>query len=252
MRGSGQKLQTDGLVIKEQNVGESDRLITILTGDYGVIRAFVRRAKTVKSNMVSSTQLMCYSEFTLYKSASSYSVSHAQVKNVFFGLRDDIEALSAAMYLSELFGELAPENADSEDLLKLLLNSLYLLSEHKASAQQIKSVAELRGLSNAGYMPDLVACQNCGAFETEQMYFDPKDGHLICADCGTPMSGLLISISTVTAMRHIIYSEPKKIFGFALSDAAMLELSKAAEMFALEQTGRNYKTLEFYKSISIN
>ena len=29
----------------------------------------------------------------------------------------------------------------------------------------------------------------------------------------------------------------------------MLELSQAAEQFALQQTGRNYKTLDFLKSI---
>ena len=40
-------IETDGLVIKEQNVGESDRLITVLTSKYGLIRAFASGVKNV-------------------------------------------------------------------------------------------------------------------------------------------------------------------------------------------------------------
>lgn len=38
-------LETDGLVIREKPVGESDRLVTILTRHDGVVRAFARHAK---------------------------------------------------------------------------------------------------------------------------------------------------------------------------------------------------------------
>ena len=43
------KLSTDGLIIREQQTGEDDRLVTLLTRDYGVLRAFVRGAKRIKS-----------------------------------------------------------------------------------------------------------------------------------------------------------------------------------------------------------
>ena len=42
------KLSTDGLIIREQQTGEDDRLVTLLTRDYGVLRAFVRGAKRIK------------------------------------------------------------------------------------------------------------------------------------------------------------------------------------------------------------
>jgi hypothetical protein len=50
-------------------------------------------------------------------------------------------------------------------------------------------------------------------------------------------------------MRHIFYSAAPKVFQFALSDAALPELSMAAEQYALQQTGRTYKTLDFYHSL---
>lgn len=241
-------IKTDGLVIKEQNVGESDRLITVLTSDYGLIRAFVRRAKSVKSNLVSSTQLLSYSDFVFFQGKDSFSVNSAQVKNLFFDLRSDIDNMSTAFYLCELFSELAPEETNAEGLLKLLLNSLYLLNEKKRDWKLVKAVAELRGLSESGYMPDLVACQECGEFETGVMYFDPQHAHLYCSEHGKG-KGIPMSISSITAMRYIIYSEPKKIFDFTLTDAALKELCTATEIYALETTGRHYKTLEFLKSL---
>ena len=61
------KLNTDGLIIREHRTVEDDRLVTLLTRDYGVIRAFVRGAKRVKSRFQSSTQLVSYAKFSIYR-----------------------------------------------------------------------------------------------------------------------------------------------------------------------------------------
>ena len=242
-------IETDGLVIREQKIGEQDRLITVLTSKCGLIRAFVRRSNAVKSNMLACTQLLSYSDFVFYKGKNSYSVNSAQPKASFFKINEDIEAMSTAFYLCELFGELAPENDKAEGLLKLLLNSLYLMAEKKRPPVQVKATAELRALSNAGYMPNLVACDHCGTYETNPMYFNPSSGMLVCANCGGPADGMQLSLSAVTAMRFICFSEERKVFNFTLSDTAMTELSQAAEQFALQQTGRSFKTLDFLKGI---
>lgn len=42
------QVKTQGLIIREQTVGESDRLVTVLTRDAGVVRAFARRANNSK------------------------------------------------------------------------------------------------------------------------------------------------------------------------------------------------------------
>lgn len=52
------KLATDGLIIGEQNIGEQDRLITVLTRKRGVIKAFVKNCRSLKSAKGSATS--CY------------------------------------------------------------------------------------------------------------------------------------------------------------------------------------------------
>ena len=68
------KITAPGLVIKEQSIGESDRLITVLTAQYGLVRAFSRGAKKTKSKKLSATALMAYSDFTFNKTRDSFSV----------------------------------------------------------------------------------------------------------------------------------------------------------------------------------
>ena len=86
-------IETDGLVIKTQKIGETDTLITVLTSKYGLIRAFVRRSTAVKSNMLATTQLLSYNDFVFYKGKNSYSVTSATPKASFFKLNEDIDAM---------------------------------------------------------------------------------------------------------------------------------------------------------------
>lgn len=242
-------IKTDGLIIKEQNTGESDRLITIITRDYGLIRAFVRGAKNIKSKNLSSTQLLCYSHFTLYRTKDSYVVNNAESIEVFFDLRKDIERLSLALYFSEVSAELSPEEDNAQECLRLLLNSLYLLCKGKRNPLLIKAALELRLLSASGYMPDLLACSNCGEFESDIMYFNISKGSLLCHKCKGQEQETKLSQGVVSAMRYIIYSEFEKVFNFNLSDEGAKELSSVCERYLMTQTQRRYNTLDFYYSV---
>ena len=72
------QIYTDGLIIREQAIGESDRLVTVLTRDEGLLRAFVRRAKDLKNRGSSATQLLCYSRLTIYRGREKYIIGDAR------------------------------------------------------------------------------------------------------------------------------------------------------------------------------
>lgn len=241
---------TDGLIIREQAIGERDRLVTVLTRDLGIIRAFVRGAKNIKSRMGSSTGLLCYSRLSVYEGKDKYIIEDAVPIEVFFQLRDDIVKLSLAQYFLELDYELAPKEEHADDCLRLTLNSLHMLASGKMEPAAVKPIMELRLLSYAGYMPDVVACHNCGEYLTDRMFFLPQEGRLYCMHCVYPSGCVGLSAGAVQAMRHIVLSEPSRLFSFRLSPASLGELEEASEQYLLAQTRRKYKTLDFYHSIA--
>ena len=61
------RFSTDALVIKETNVGERDRLVTLMTRNMGVIRAYAAGAKSIKSKKAAATGLLTYSNFLIEK-----------------------------------------------------------------------------------------------------------------------------------------------------------------------------------------
>lgn len=242
------KTTTKGLVIKEQTIGESDRLVTLLTADYGLIRAFVRGAKQIKNKLASSTSLFAYSNFSLYRGRDSFVVDSASAIEIFFDLRKDITSLALAQYFAQLAYEFADEEQPAEELLSVLLNSLYLLCGGNKDQRIIKSAVELRTACLAGYMPDVLACTECGEYETDIMYFDIENGCLYCSGCAVPGT-IPCPKNVIMAMRYICLTNPKKIFSFTLPDSGLTLLSNISEKYILSRAQRKFPTLEFYKTL---
>ncbi len=243
------RFTTDGLVIKEMNVGESDRLVTLFTRDYGIIRAFASGAKNIKSKKGAATSLLTYSSFTILKKKDSYRIYEATPIELFFSLGADIEILSLSQYFCELAYNFGEENSPNEELLRLILNSLYFLTKKQKSPSLIKAITELRLASVCGYSPNLVACQNCGCFEADIMYFNLNDGSLCCGDCNPQKQGVPINKTLLSAMRHIVYSEFGKLYSFEIPKESAEQLSRITEKYITLQIDYHFHTLDFYNSI---
>lgn len=240
---------TRGLIIREQTVGESDRLVTLLTADFGIIKAFVRRAKAFKNQNLSSTSLFVYGDFTLYKGKDAYVIDNASPIEVFFDLRADIERLSLAQYFAQLTYYLGSEEQPALEMLRLVLNALHLLCKGSKNTKIIKSAVELRMLCLGGYMPNIIACYRCGAFESDIMYFDIEEGCIYCRDCFRN-NALTAPLGVVSAIRYICLTEDvSKVFSFNLSEENIDILSDISEKYLLSRIDGRLTTLEFYKSL---
>lgn len=245
------QISTNGLILRQKNFDENDSLLTILTEDAGVISAYAKGTRKLKSRLASSAQLLSYSHFTLFKNKERYSLDHAESIRMFFKLRQDLDKLSLASYFAELALELAPREEEAGDFLRLLLGALSFLEEEKRPAKLLKAVCELRMLSMAGYMPDLTACQKCGKFEGE-MRLLLKSGELLCRECAgkeIPLFSFPLEKGVLAAMRFILYSELKNVFQFRLGEDSLSKLSQVSEQFLLIQTEKTFAALDFLKQL---
>lgn len=247
------KFSTDGLVIKENNVGESDRVVQVLTRDKGLISAFVSGARKPKSKNAAATALLCYSHLTLTQTKDTYRITESEAIDVFFDIRTDIEKLSLAQYICELCQVMVPFGVEGEEFLRLALNSLHFIAKGKMDIYSIKAVCELRMMAVAGFMPDLVGCRGCGTDLKFPMWLDLQGGDMVCTECKplTAQQGQFAELdkTTFAAMRHIIYSDFSKVFSFSIPSKNARYLSFVTERYLLAQTDRKFKTLDFFHSI---
>ena len=242
------RITTDGLVIKETNIRDNDRMITIITRDLGVITAFVRGVKSIKSKRGSSTSLLSFSNFSLELKGDTYTVTEASINKVFFGAGSDIITLTVAQYFCELCNVFRPYENESEEFLRLILNSLHFLTENKHSPELIKAITELRVAVIAGYAPNVVACNGCGKFEDAVMYFKLDDGTLYCNECRKE-NCVSIPLTVLQAIRHIVYSKFESLYSFEIPETAAKQLSQLTERFVTYQTEHRFTTLQFLRGI---
>ncbi len=241
---------TPGLVLREVKYKESDRILTLLTPEMGVISAIAKGSLRLKNKLFSASGLFCYSEFTLFPGKNLYTVDDAEVKTVFHGLSASVEAMSLAMYLAEMAAMIAPSNEESGRVLRLLLNSFYLLSEGKAPLRQVKSVYELRLCSECGFLPQLLCCQGCGLYDGKNFYLDVQEGTLLCADCAAK-AGKQVNLDpgALYAVRHICLADDAKIFSFRISEQSGKKLAQLAEQYALVHLEGAPKSYAFLKTV---
>lgn len=249
------QIRTEGIVIKETNVGENDKYITILTAENGTVEAYVKGARRKGSKLYTSTGTFCYSNFELFYNKNRYYVDQADINNLFYDIRLDIERLSVASYFCQVIYEIKPDKDISKDALRLMLNSIHLLANTKKNLRLVKSVFELRIMAISGFSPDIIACRECGEFD-KNIRFYINDGTIICDSCAEKQNSESIDIGyakltpgVLAAMRHILYSEPEKVFSFTLDDENLKLLSEVCESYLIWQTEKNYKSLEFLKNI---
>ncbi len=244
------KLNTKGIVIRVSPYGESNRLVTLLTSDLGVIKAFVFGAAGIKNKNNTATSLLSYSNLSLTKTGDTYRIDEASAIEIFYGLRSDITFSSLAQYFCELFYCFAPADTEANDYLRLILNSLALMCKEKKDIRLIKSVTELYLMKLCGYMPEVSSCADCGESEGS-MYLDCNEGLLMCENCAVDRA-VRLSQSSVDAMRYILSVPFENIYSFSVSSESLTELSKAVERFTLSRAERSFKTLDFFHSLYFN
>ena len=241
----------EGLVLRETEYRDTDKLLTVLTRDAGKITLKARGVRSNRSKLKGACQILTYSEFTVNDAFhGQYSIMEATSKQMFPGLRSDLELLSLASYFAQVAECVCQEDFSTPELLSLTLNCLYALGTLHLPQQQVKAAFELRVACLAGYEPELGGCAVCGAPIPDR--FNVSQGVLQCAGCRTELlEGLRLPVSggTLSAMRYLTSCPLPRLLAFQLSASALQELSNLTEVYLMTQLERGFSTLDFYKSI---
>lgn len=241
-----------GLIIRITDIGEADRYMTILTPDQGKVTILGKGVRSIRSHRLHTSQLFCYCQFTVTQKGEGYYLREANLIEDFYPIREDIEGFALAQYIAETLGILTLEGENQEEILRLSLNTLYMLSTKKKSYACIKATFELRFSALLGFLPDLTQCSECGT-KDDPFFLDIENGCVVCQSCYLDHTNgqekTPIRKPVLETMRYILSAPPKRIFAFTLDQEGEIELSDICEKYFLFHTDRQFETLHFWKTI---
>lgn len=241
---------TKGLVLRETNYKETSKMLTVLTETDGKISVSARGTRRKGSRIGAASQLLAYSEMTLFYHKGRWTLNEANTIELFPAIREDVELLALGSYFAELLEAVTDEDQPNPEILSLGLNSLYALGRKTYPKELVKAAFEMRLISLAGYEPELNSCVKCGSADLEKPVYSPQNGGIVCLKCGVGESLMPLCAGSLSALRYIVSADPKKLFSFKLGSAASKCLGGIAEAYVLAQLERGFKTLDFYKNLT--
>lgn len=234
-------IKTNGIIISENNFGDFDKMLTMLTPGMGKISCVAKGARRPKSTLLAGTQLLCFGEYIMYKGADTYNINSCEMIEIFYNLRTDWDKLKYATHVTKIIQDVTEENENSYKILQLYLNTLYTLSETDKNLDLTISIFKMRLLCMLGFKPRIEECVNCKE-KDNLAYFSLRDNGFKCEPCSrSDKSSIEMREGTKTAIKYIIMAPPKKLFSFNLKEDCINELKLITDLYFNEKMEKQYK-----------
>ncbi len=235
-------IKVKGIVIKESNMGDFDKMVTILTPN-GRIECSARGARRPKSQLMSATQFLCFGEYMLFKSSShTYTLNSCDTIEIFYNIRTSLDKLEYAANITKIILDVTYEEQNTYKILQLFLNTLYVISNTTMDLEFITSIFKLRLVSLLGLAPNIDKCVNCGESDLEKIdSFSFIDNGLKCKACSKQDTGAVkINSTIIKAMYYILKAPPKKLYSFNMSEENKKILQLIAKIYTNDKLEKEY------------
>ena len=239
-------IKINGIVIAENNMGDYDKMLTMLTPNYGKISCVAKGARRPQSALLAGTQLFCFGEYLMYKGTNTYHINSCETIEIFYNLRTDLDKLKYAIHINKIIQDITEENENCYRILQLFLNTLYTISETEKDKDFILSIFKLRLLCILGFTPRILKCTSCKE-DKELTKFSIKDNGFKCEACGRQdKSSIDMSESTKNSIRYVISAPAKKVYSFNLKDESLKEFELITKIYFNEKMEKDYKLEDLF------
>ncbi len=182
----------------------------------------------------------------VYKGTNTYHINSVQPIEIFYNIRTDLDKLKYAVHIIKIVQDVTHENQNCYNILQLLLNTLYIISETDRDLDFVISVFKLRLLCILGFTPKIQSCVECNEKENIQ-YFSIKDDGFKCLACGKQdKSAITINESTKNAIQYTITAPAKKLFSFNIKEESLEEFKLATKLYFNQKLEKEYKLEELF------
>lgn len=135
--------RTEGIIIKRRNFNEADRIITVMTRDYGKIQIKAAGVRKITSRRAAHIELLNDALLHLYQGNIFPILTEAKMIDDFVSIKTDFAKVGLAYHLCELIDGLCPENQENSSVFFLLQKTLRQLARQDLSYMPRFAVKEI-------------------------------------------------------------------------------------------------------------
>lgn len=188
-----QLYRDDAVVLRTQKLGESDRIITLLTRRHGRVRAVAKGIRRTGSKFGGRLEPFGHVDLQLTAAVEPQSGRSLQTISQAMGIAlyggrflADYPRYTAASAIAETAERLTPaEGEPTRRLFQLTLGAMKALAVGEHTATLVLDAYLLRAMSIAGWAPALRECAVCGTPGPHGAFSVPAGG-CVCVQCRPP------------------------------------------------------------------
>lgn len=176
---------SEGIVLKTFPFGEADLIVTYLSRDFGLVKAFAKSPRKIKSRFGSSLEPLTHAKISLRgkEDAALPRLTQSDIIKSHQTLRESYNCFMRVAGMLELTLHLLPEGEPNPGAFRLLLKALEMMEAECTDLSAL--LYKIRMLGLAGYSPRLKGCARCGKSGRK---FYVSHGSIICEDCIADLS----------------------------------------------------------------
>lgn len=248
--------KTNAIVIRSFNYGESDKIVTFLTEDFGRLKGIAKGARRSKKRFQNVFEPFSHIRLIFFEREGGglVRVDSGDLLNSFPKIREDLRKTFFGYYYLELINEMAGERERNKEAFELLITFLRNLELMEPKKEHLR-MFEIRMLSIFGYQPHMRRCDLCRKDweelrEMERIFFSIERGSLICEHCSKGLNNLIsLSLGTARLIDQISNMKLSNIDRVKFTPSSLYESEEVLTKFISHQLGKEPKTLKILSKI---
>ena len=243
--------KTNAIVIRSLNYGESDKIITFFTTDFGKLKGIAKGARRSRKRFQNALGLFSHLRLIFFDKEGMGLVraEGCDILHSFPKIKEDLKKILYGNYYLELVNEMTGEREGNREAFELLLSFLLNLEEMAPQEEQLR-LFEIRMLSLFGYRPNMRRCGLCkkdweDLKETPTVFFSLERGTMVCERCSKASNNLIpLSLGTARLIEKISHLELSQIQRLRFTLQALSESRELLPKFISYQLGKELKSLK--------
>ncbi len=172
-----------GIVLRSYPFGEADRVVVILSPNYGKVRTVAKGVRKTKSRFGGRLEPYCHVDLVLYEGRNLDTITSVAMIEPFHRIRSDLDRMIVAGTMTEVADIVAQENEPAMRLFLLLQRGLRALDAGPVH-DDLSTAFLLKAADIVGVAPALDRCAGCGRRDGLTR-FSFAAGGALCERCRT-------------------------------------------------------------------